>query len=160
MNYKIKTTLEKNRKNLMIYGIVWVLVSILFVMPMSYSIVNATIEGSFQMNVFFQEYFEAISKLFEVFTKTFTEQYLASFFGIQWKFTIIYLIFIIIGLVKTSPKNEYTDIEHGSSDWSKNGEQYRVLSDKKGLILAENNYLPLDKRGNINVLVVGRFWIW
>ena len=26
--------------------------------------------------------------------------------------------------------------------------------------IAEDNYLPLDKRGNINVLVVGRFRFW
>ena len=31
---------------------------------------------------------------------------------------------------------------------------------KKGIILAENHYLPVDKRGNVNVLVVGRFWFW
>ena len=35
-----------------------------------------------------------------------------------------------------------------------------VLSKKEGIILAENNYLPVDKRGNVNVLVVGRIWIW
>lgn len=53
------------------------------------------------------------------------------------------------------PKHRYDNIEHGSSDWSENGEQYQVLSKKSGIILAENNYLPLDKRGNVNVLVVG-----
>ena len=67
---------------------------------------------------------------------------------------------MFIGFVKTAPKNEYSDIEQGSSDWSKGGEQYKVLSKNKGIILAENNYLPVDKRGNVNVLVVGRFWIW
>ena len=46
------------------------------------------------------------------------------------------------------------------SDWSQRGEQYRILSNKKGIILGENNYLPVDKRGNVNVLVVGRFWFW
>ena len=61
---------------------------------------------------------------------------------------------------KTAPKNEDSDIEHGSSDWSKNGEQYRVLSNKHGIILAQNNYLPVDKRGNVNVLVVGRIRFW
>ena len=53
------------------------------------------------------------------------------------------------------PKHRYDDIEHGSSDWSGHGEQYQVLSRRSGIILAENNYLPLDKRGNVNVLVVG-----
>ncbi len=29
------------------------------------------------------------------------------------------------------------------------------MNNKKGIVLAENNYLPVDKRGNVNVLVVG-----
>ena len=65
---------------------------------------------------------------------------------------------IFIGFAKSAPKNEFTDIEHGSSDWSQRGEQYQILSRNKGIILAEDNYLPLDKRGNVNVLVVGRIW--
>lgn len=68
------------------------------------------------------------------------------------------LIFAVIGFVKTMPKHEYTDIEHGSSDWAEMGEEYEVLSNKKGILLAEKHYLPVDKRGNTNVLVVGRFW--
>ena len=51
-------------------------------------------------------------------------------------------------------------MEHGSSDWSEHGEQYRILSKNKGIILAEDNYLPVDKRGNINTLIVGRFRFW
>lgn len=35
--------------------------------------------------------------------------------------------------------------------------KYKVLDKNKGIILAENNYLPVNKRGNVNVLVVGRF---
>ena len=67
---------------------------------------------------------------------------------------------MLIGLSKAVPKNEYSDIEHGSSDWSEGGEQYRILSKNKGIILAQKNYLPIGKRGNLNVLVVGRFWFW
>ena len=74
--------------------------------------------------------------------------------------SIIFAIFFIIGIARSAPKNEYTDFEHGSSDWSQNGEQYQVLSKNKGIILAEGNYLPVDKRGNVNVLVVGRFRFW
>ena len=62
--------------------------------------------------------------------------------------------------MKAIPKHEYEDIENGSSDWSENGEQYQVLSKNKGIVLAEKNYLPVDKRGNVNVLVVRRFWCW
>lgn len=57
--------------------------------------------------------------------------------------------------MKAKPKNEYKDIENGSSGWSEDGEQYKILNRNKGIILAENNYLPTDKRGNVNVLVVG-----
>lgn len=87
-------------------------------------------------------------------------EYVSEFFSLLWKFTIVYAIFMFVGFVRTAPKNEYTDIEQGSSDWASKGEQYKVLSNKKGIILAENNYLPVDKRGNVNVLVVGRIWIW
>lgn len=86
--------------------------------------------------------------------------YLPQFFSLLWKVTIIYAIFMFVGFVKTAPKNEYSDIEQGSSDWAHKGEQYKILSRNKGVLLAENNYLPVDKRGNINVLVVGRFRIW
>ncbi|MCI8397424.1 MAG: hypothetical protein HFJ52_07450 [Clostridia bacterium] len=67
---------------------------------------------------------------------------------------------MFVGFVKTAPKNEFTDIEQGSSDWATGGEQYKILSRNKGIILAENNYLPTNKRGNTNVLVVGRIRIW
>ena len=62
--------------------------------------------------------------------------------------------------IKNEVKNEYSDIEHGSSDWSQRGEQYKILDKNKGIVLAENNYLPVDKRGNVNVLVVGRIRFW
>ena len=77
----------------------------------------------------------------------------------KW-FLAFYGLFVLIGVIKAFPKHEYEDIENGSSDWSENGEQYQVLSKHKGIILAEKNYLPVDKRGNVNVLVVRRFWCW
>ena len=76
------------------------------------------------------------------------------------KFSLLYGIVCLIGFIRTMPKHRYDDIEHGSSDWSENGEQYKVLSKKSGLILAEDNYLPLDKMGNINTLIVGRIRFW
>ena len=97
--------------------------------------------------------FEAIGKLIE-------DGNFVSYLKTLGGGTLIYLIFVTIGLVRTAPKHKYTDIEHGSSDWSTGGEQYRVLDNKKGIILGEKNYLPEDKRGNINVLVVGRFRFW
>ena len=94
------------------------------------------------------------------FGKCFNEIYFAGFWTLLKLVFGIYLFFAVIGLVKALPKHEYEDIENGSSDWSENGEQYKVLSKNKGIVLAEKNYLPVDKRGNVNVLVVRRFWCW
>ena len=91
--------------------------------------------------------------------KLFNSKYTATFWKVEGYNTIFLLIGVLIGFFKSMPKNEYTDIEHGSSDWA-TGEQYSVLSKKKGILLAEKHYLPVDKRGNTNVLVVGRIWIW
>lgn len=91
--------------------------------------------------------------------KIFKSEYIGTFWKTEGYFTILLMFFAVVGFFKVMPKNEYTDIEHGSSDWA-TGEQYSVLSKKKGILLAENHYLPVDKRGNTNVLVVGRIWIW
>ena len=70
------------------------------------------------------------------------------------------MLAVTLGIAKAMPKHEFDGIENGSSDWCTNGEQYSILSNKAGLILAEKNYLPVNKRGNVNVLVVGRIWCW
>ena len=84
--------------------------------------------------------------------------------SIYWKtvgyFTVLYSLTFLIGVLKSVPKHQYSDIEHGSSDWAVNGEQYRILDSKNGIVLAEKNFLPVDKHGNTNVLVVGRVWFW
>ena len=85
--------------------------------------------------------------------------FLLFFYITKW-FLGFYGLFVFVGIAKAYPKHEYQDIENGSSDWCEGGEQYRVLSKKNGIILAEQNYLPVDKRGNVNVLVVRRFWCW
>ncbi len=160
MNYKVEGAIRRNKKNFTIFIILWIILSIVFVMPISYAITNATIDGQFMFGKFIEEIADAFANIATAIGKTFTPEYIGTYGSTLFKFTIVYAIFVLVGLIKTAPKHEFTDIEHGSSDWSKNGEQYRVLSDKKGIILAQNNYLPLDKRGNVNVLVVGRIRFW
>lgn len=89
----------------------------------------------------------------------FSENYIKTFLKTELYLTIVLAFCTIIGIIKTLPKHDYANIEHGSSDWA-HGEQYSILSKNKGILLAENHYLPVDKRGNVNVLVVGRFWLW
>ena len=157
---RISDTLRKNKKNFIIYAILWLIAVIVFVMPISVAMVDATVEGEFNLGECMSLSMEYIQSPFSTFGKIFSEEYFTTFVDVLWKSTIAVAILAVIGTIRNASKSEYENIEHGSSDWSKNGEQYKILSRAKGILLAEDNYLPLDKRGNTNVLVVGRFRFW
>lgn len=159
MSYKIKSALKKSKMALIIAAAIWIALSILLSAPIGVSIKEATINGIFDSSKFFEVLFSNFGKIGSNLSKIFLPGYSHYFWKVEGYVTIGVLILLAVGIVKSMPKNEYTDIEHGSSDWA-SGEQYSVLSKKKGILLAENHYLPVDKRGNVNVLVVGRFWIW
>ena len=160
MNYKIEGAIRRNRKNFIIYAILWVIIAIIFVSPFSYSAHVAGLDGEFNLQIFIETFGTSITNPFATLGNLFTSEAVGDFISTLLVVTVFYTIFFFIGFVRSAPKNEFSDIEHGSSDWSQRGEQYQILSKNKGIILAEDNYLPLDKRGNINVLVVGRFWFW
>ena len=160
MNYKVEGAIKKTRKYIIIYAVLWLFLVIVFIMPASVAIAENNINDNFDFGKTLVTFSSYALKPFSSFSKVFLPNYIGSFIGILWKFSFIYVIIAIIGMIKNAPKTEYEDIEHGSSDWSQRGEQYRILSNKKGIILGEDNYLPVDKRGNVNVLVVGRFWFW
>ena len=154
MKDRLKRTLKKNRTSFIIILVLWVIISIVLVAPIAYAIGKSQVNGVFNPNTFIQELFPAITS-FTSIGKIFSEGYLSIYGSVLLYFTIIFIILTAIGLYKSRIKSDYTDIEHGSSDWSENGEQYQILSRNKGIILAQNNYLPIDKRGNINTLIVG-----
>ena len=159
MNYKVSKTLKDNKKSIIIVAVLWVFFTIVLVAPVGLSIGIACEGGSFDFNIFLENVFTELVS-FTSITRVLDSAYLGYFGKTLLYFSIIYLILVFIGLFKSRPKHEYTDIEHGSSDWSEGGEQYRILSKNKGIILSKHNFLPVDKRGNVNVLVVGRIWFW
>jgi len=159
MGNKISFALKKCKSILIILVILWIILSIVFVAPMTVSIVEATIEGQFDINIFWENIFTSFENIGGNLSKVFTGDYMSFYLKGELFLTIGLLFFASIGFVKTMPKHDYADIEHGSSDWA-DGEQYSILNKNKGIILAEKHYLPVDKRGNVNVLVVGRFWFW
>lgn len=159
MSYKLKKTLKDNKVSIIIVLVLWVILSIVLVAPLAYSIAESSLSGKFDFSLFLETFFPAVTS-FSAIIKVFEKGYMSTFGNTLFYFTVLYAICTIIGLFRSKPKHEYTDIEHGSSDWSENGEQYSILSKNKGIILAQNNYLPVNKRGNVNVLVVGRFWFW
>lgn len=159
----LKETFKKNRVFFIIAIILWLAITIVFIMPFAFGIFMANYKGNGFDSSVFTKALELKFFNFDPFGAlglTFKHGGAGTFFCGEIIFTLIYSVMCFIGYKKSKPKHEYQDIEHGSSDWSKNGEQYRILSKKEGIILAENNYLPLDKRGNVNVLVVGRFRFW
>ena len=164
LGYKVKGAIERNRKYFAMFGILWLLLVIVFVAPVACSIQEALVLTESGANVFsFEKFIPAIgnniSEPFKSLGKALSD-YSSTFWKGFLYFSGAYLILVIFGILRAMPKSEYADIEHGSSDWSENGEQYRILSKKSGIILAENNYLPLDKMGNINTLIVGRIRFW
>lgn len=159
MGYKASKTLKDNKTSLIIIAVLWVILSIVLVAPIGYSIGLANSRGAFNFEIFLENVFTELAS-FSSITKVLNAQYIGYFGKTLLYFTILYLIFTFIGLFKSKPKHQYTDIEHGSSDWSEGGEQYSILSKNKGIILSKHNFLPTNKRGNVNVLVVGRIRFW
>ena len=160
MNYKVKNTLKKSRPVFIVIIILWVISLIVFVPPFVVGAVDATSNGVFDFGTFIEKLTGNVGNIGGNLSKAFSIGYIGTFMKAQMYVTIVLLFAAVVGMFKSAPRHEYTDIEHGSGDWSEKGEQYDVLSPKEGILLAEKNYLPVDKRGNINVLIVGRFWFW
>lgn len=158
MNYKIEGAIRRNKVTFILAGILWLFLTIVFVMPLAYGWHEASQGAKFSINTFSAVTGERMTQPFQNILEL--GSYWGAFISLWWKYTLAFLGVLLVGLIRTAPKNKYTDIEHGSSDWCENGEQYKVLSPKKGILLAEKNYLPVDKRGNVNVLVVGRIRCW
>ncbi|MEG2348616.1 MAG: type IV secretory system conjugative DNA transfer family protein [Clostridia bacterium] len=100
--------------------------------------------------------FKFLSAIFVDFT---------SFINASFWSLLIFIGMFIAWKIKFAQKNTYDGIEHGSSDWSKNGEEFdktsdgkEILNKKGGFILSKNHYLGTGLRSvliNKNVLVVG-----
>lgn len=152
---KMKKAFEKNKKYLILFLILWIVLEIVLIAPMSVAIAESTsAQGQFELANFIENFGKEVSS-FTAITRIGSAGAGSAFGkGTLW-LTILCLVVTAIGIIKSKPKNNYEDIENGSSDWCEGGEQYKILSKNKGIILAEDNYLPVDKIGNVNVLVVG-----
>jgi type IV secretion system protein VirD4 len=146
---------EKNKKYLILFLILWIVLEIVLIAPMSVAIAESTsAQGQFELANFIENFGKEVSS-FTAITRIGSAGAGSTFGkGTLW-LTILCLVVTAIGIIKSKPKSNYEDIENGSSDWCEGGEQYKILSKNKGIILAEDNYLPVDKIGNVNVLVVG-----
>lgn len=151
---KIQKAFEKNKKYLILFLVLWVVLEIVLIAPMSVAIAESSVQGKFDLAFFIENFGKEVSS-FTAITRIGSAGAGSAFGkGTLW-LTILCLVVTAIGIIKSKPNSPYVDIENGSSDWCEGGEQYKILSKNKGIILAEDNYLPVDKIGNVNVLVVG-----
>lgn len=161
---KIKSAIRKIKNKLIVAGILFLVIIVWAIAPFTIAmrdgVTQLTPQGEFNWEVFLLQMGTGITAPWEQLKKCFTENYFHAFLYITKWFFCFYGVFVLVGIAKAYPKHEYQDIENGSSDWCEGGEQYKVLHKTKGIVLAEKNYLPVDKRGNVNVLVVRRFWCW
>jgi type IV secretory pathway TraG/TraD family ATPase VirD4 len=142
---------EKNKKYLILFLILWIVLEIVLIAPMSVAIAESTsAQGQFELANFIENFGKEVSS-FTAITRIGSAGAGSAFGkGTLW-LTILCLVVTAIGIIKSKPKSNYEDKE----DRCEGGEQYKILSKNKGIILAEDNYLPVDKIGNVNVLVVG-----
>ena len=56
MNYKIEGAIRRNRKNFIIFAILWVFMAIVFVAPFAYSSYMAGAEGKMDLTVFIETF--------------------------------------------------------------------------------------------------------
>ena len=128
----IARVIKENKVSLIVIIVLWLILTLVFVAPLAYAISYAGQSGAFNFTVFIETFVSSLIS-FNAITKVFSAMTVGIFFKTLGIFTVIYAIFATIGFFRTKTK---------------------------GIILAENNYLPVDKRGNVNVLVVGRFRFW
>ena len=155
MNYRISEGIKKNKKVIIIGLVLWLILTIVLVLPYTAASKASVGENGIDLTKFFDIFTQLITQPAKSIEYISSKNLISDFMQNEFVITIIYLIVFIVGFVRTMPKHQYDNIEHGSSDWCEHGEQYKILSNKKGIILSEGNYLPVDKRGNVNVLVVG-----
>ncbi len=162
---RLKGAIRKIKGKLTVSAILVAIIIIWGIAPFSVALKDAMLQGTDKMPCNWEVLILEVSDgIIHPLTKTkmclAESKYRPGFFLTTRYFLLFYGLFVVVGIAKAFPKHEYEDIENGSSDWCENGEQYRVLSRHKGIVLAEKNYLPVDKRGNVNVLIVRRFWCW
>ena len=134
MNYKITEGFRKNKKVIIIGLVLWIIIAIVLVLPFTVANYRAALfvqagQGDFISN-FIDLYGKSISSMGNSIKYIFQKGLIGSYFSNLFVITIVYLIFFIIGFARTMPKHQYDNIEHGSSDWSQGGEQYKILSNK------------------------------
>ena len=164
----MKKLLRKLKREIKPFLIFYLIFDILIIGTFIYAAHNNQhLTGFFKLSGIFGEFFN------DLISFGFVKAIFVDFIGFATAslYTLVaFIILFILWKIKFATRYEYQGIEHGSSDWSKNGEEFdklddgkEILNKKNGFILSKTHYLGTDLKKvaiNKNVLVVGRFWCW
>ncbi len=153
--------IESLKKDIKILLVVYVIFDIVFIGALTYVVSNMTEDDNI-ISAIVEDFIPALTS-FSFFGGIFSD---FGFFlkASLWTLVILFGIYIAYKLNKKE-SDDYEGVESGSSDWSKNGEEFKKLSDgkevlnkKSGFILSKDHYLGTDLKKvliNKNILVIG-----
>ena len=96
MNYKLEGAIKRNRKNFIVFGIIWITIAILFVSPFSYSKHLAGLDGNFNLEVFIETFGTSVTNPFGTLGSVFSSGAGGDFFSTLLVTTIIYSVFFFL----------------------------------------------------------------
>ena len=153
--------LRKLKREAMPFIILFVLFDIIIIGSLNYAMMKT--EG-YDLTGLCSNFMDAI-KTFKFVSGIFGD--FGNFLNLSGWTLAAFVVMFIAWKLKNEKDYEYQDIENGSSDWAKGGEEYdklpdgsEILNKKSGFILSKNHYLGTDLKKvkvNKNILVVGRF---
>lgn len=157
----------KYKKNIIVFLIVYLLLDIVVIG--SFLVINSELDSSVsfisRINLIAEKMPTVMINPFSVIGKIFSNSKLLSDFFTASFYTLLVCIGGFIYYKIKFKKKDYEGKELGSSDWAKDGEEFRKTSDgkeilnrKSGFILSRKHYLGTDikKVGiNKNILVIG-----
>lgn len=153
--------LRKLRREAMPFIILFVLFDIIIIGSLNYAMIDTE---QYDITGLCSKFMDAI-KTFKFVSGIFGD--FGNFIRLSGWSLAAFVVLFIAWKLKNEKDYEYQDIENGSSDWAKGGEEYdklpdgsEILNKKSGFILSKNHYLGTDLKKvkvNKNILVVGRF---
>lgn len=157
-------SLKKRKNEIIIFFIIYLLIDIFVVGAFFVSGLDLKEDETFfnQLEKFIPNLSDPFGTLGKIVT---SGPKFMDFLKLSFWTLIIFIGMYIYYTIKNRKTYEYEGTESGSSDWSKNGEEYRKLPDgsetlnkKEGFILSKKHYLGTDLKKvklNKNILVVG-----
>lgn len=162
----MKIDWNKIKSKIIVIGVVYII--FLIGVVGTFLVTKSGQEGSFISNLptFTEEFSKNLINPFNTMGKIFSDkELLSSFINSGIFFLVVFIALFFYAEYKSRQKYEYEGTEHGSSDWSKNGEEFiktpdgkEIINKSEGFILSKNHYLGTDLRKvaiNKNILVFG-----